>query len=250
MKGDQAQLDSPHSARTEFRTTHWSLVLAAAERESVESDAALERLCRAYWYPLYAHVRRQGNDPHEAQDLTQAFFERLLEKSFLRAVDRNKGRFRAFLLTALDHFLANEWRRGHARKRGGGRTIVSLDDESIENRYSLEPTHDETPERLFERRWALTVLERAMNRLGAECDTSARAALFDAVRSLIGGDRADLPHSMLAARLGMIENAFNLALHRLRRRYGELIREEIAETVAGPHEVDHELRHLMKCIRS
>jgi len=225
-------------------------VLAAAGQPSATADEALERLCRSYWYPLYAHVRRRGHAPEEAQDLTQAFFERLLEKSFLRAADRNKGRFRSFLLTALDHFLANEWRRGQAQKRGRGRALFSLDDESSEERYRLEPLHDETPERLFERRWALTVLERAMQRLQAECATSGKANHFEMLKPVIGGDRADLPHALIAERLGLTENALNLALLRLRRRYGELIREEIAETVAAPNEVDDELRHLMQCIRS
>ena len=225
-------------------------MLAAAEKESGSADAALERLCRAYWYPLYAHVRRRGYDAQEAPDLTQAFFERLLEKSFLRAVDRNKGRFRTFLLTAVDHFLANEWRRGHARKRGGGRALISLDDESVEGRYQLEPAHHETPEKLFERRWALTLLDQAMHRLSVESAASGKTDLFDAVKPLIGGDRADLPHSQLAACLGLTENALNLSLLRLRRRYGELIREEIAQTVASPGEVDEELRHLMEAVRN
>lgn len=224
-------------------------MLAAAEQNSASADAALERLCRAYWYPLYAHVRRRGNDPHQAQDLTQAFFERLLEKSFLRAVDRNKGRFRAFLLTALDHFLANEWRRAHAQKRGRGVPGLSLDDDSNENRYRLEPMHEETPERLFERRWALAVLEQGMDRLQAECHAGGKAGLFDVVKPLIGGDRADLPCAAIAGRLDLTVNALTLALHRLRRRYGELIREEIAATVASPQEVEDELRHLKECLR-
>ncbi len=224
-------------------------MLAAAENEAGGADAALERLCLAYWYPLYAHVRRRGYDAQEAPDLTQAFFERLLEKSFLRAVDRNKGRFRTFLLTALDHFLANEWRRSHTCKRGGGRSVLSLDDESVEDRYRLEPRHDESPEKLFERRWALTLLDQAMSRLGGESASSGKSALFEAVKPLIGGDRADLPHSELAARLGLTENALNLALLRLRRRYGELIREEIAGTVASPQEVEEELRCLIEAVR-
>lgn len=225
-------------------------MLAAAEKDTGNADAALERLCRAYWYPLYAHVRRRGYDAQEAPDLTQAFFERFLEKSFLRAVDRNKGRFRTFLLTALDHFLANEWRRGQARKRGGGRALISLDDDTVEERYRREPAHHETPEKLFERRWALTLLDQAMNRLGGESAASGKTDLFDAVKPLIGGDRIDLPHSHLAARFGLTENAFNLALLRLRRRYGELIREEIAQTVASPGEVDEELRHLVDVVRA
>jgi RNA polymerase sigma-70 factor (ECF subfamily) len=232
-----------------FATTHWSVVLMARGGEETGATEALEKLCRAYWYPLYAHVRRRGHDPHEAQDLTQAFFERLLNRGFLRAVDRNKGRFRTFLLTALDHFLANERRRAWARKRGGGKTHFSLDDESVEDRYRQEPQHEETAERLFERQWALTVLENSMRRLEAECAAAGKAALFAALQPLLGGDRADRPHSVLAAQLGLTENALNLALLRLRRRYGELVREEIAQTVARPEEVDEELRHLMECIR-
>jgi RNA polymerase sigma-70 factor (ECF subfamily) len=232
-----------------FLTTHWSVVLAAAGQPSATADEALERLCRAYWYPLYAHVRRRGHGPDEAQDLTQAFFARLLEKSFLRAADRNKGRFRSFLLAALDHFLTNEWRRGQARKRGGGKVLFSIDDAANEHRYVHEPHHDETPERLFERRWAFTVLERAMQRLESEYTACGKAEHFEALKSLIGGDRADLPHSVIAARLRLTTKALNLALFRMRRRYGELIRAEIAETVAQPGDVDAELRHLMQCIR-
>ncbi len=233
-----------------FLTTHWSVVLAAANHDSKGADEALERLCRAYWYPLYAHVRRRGHEPHEAQDLTQAFFERLLQKSFLRAVDRNKGRFRSFLLTALDHFLANEWRRGQSQKRGGGKPLFSLDDDSVEDRYRHEPQHDETPERLFERRWALTVLEQAMARLANEYAALGKTRLFETLKPVLGGDRAELPHRQIAARLDLTENALNLSLHRLRRRYGELIREVIAETVARPEEVDDELRQLMQCLRA
>jgi RNA polymerase sigma factor (sigma-70 family) len=233
-----------------FLTTHWSVVLAAAGQPSASADEALERLCRAYWYPLYAHVRRRGREPHEAQDLTQAFFERLLQKSFLRAVDRNKGRFRSFLLTALDHFLANEWRRGQSQKRGGGKPLIYFDDDSVEDRYRHEPQHEETPERLFERRWALTVLEQAMVRLANEYASLGNTTLFETLKPVLGGDRADLPHSQIAARLELTENALNLALFRLRRRYGELIREVIAETVARPEEVDDELRHLMQCLRA
>jgi RNA polymerase sigma-70 factor (ECF subfamily) len=232
-----------------FRTTHWSLVLTASN-ESDEARPALESLCRSYWYPLYAHVRRRGYDADEAQDLTQAFFARLLEKNFLRAADRNKGRLRTFLLTALDHFLAKEWRRGNARKRGGGLTIVSLDDDPVEERYQNEPAHDENPAKLFERRWALALLDLAMERLGTEAGNSGKTEFFESAKPLIAGDRSDVPQSVLAARLGITENAFNLALLRLRRRYGELIRDEIAQTVASPGEVDAELRYLMNAIRN
>lgn len=228
-----------------FATTHWSVVLTATEEASAAAGEALEHLCRAYWYPLYAHVRRRGHAADEAQDLTQAFFARLLQRSFLQAVDPNKGRFRAFLLTALDHFLANEWRRARAQKRGCGRLVGSLDEEIAEGRYRQEPRHYESPDRLFERRWALAVLEHAMHRLEVEHAASAKAALFAALKPLLGGDRDELPHARLAAQLGLTENAFNLALFRARRRLGELIRLEIAQTVARPEEVDDELRHLM-----
>ena len=249
MAREDSHLLSAANAAVCFTTTHWSVVLAARGEDSPRAEDALAELCRTYWYPLYAYVRRRGQGPHDAQDLTQAFFERLLEKGFLRAADRNKGRFRTFLLTAFDHFLANEWRRGQTRKRGGGRHLISLDDDSVENRYRLEPRHDESPERLFERRWALALLDQAMNRLEQETIASGKALLFDAVKPIIGGDRADLPHSQLAARLGLTANALSLALLRFRRRYGELIREEIARTVADAGSVDEELRHLMECIR-
>jgi RNA polymerase sigma factor (sigma-70 family) len=232
-----------------FATTHWSIVCLAGEGNSPAADAALEQLCRAYWYPLYAHVRRRGHDPDEAQDLTQAFFERLLEKSFLRAVDRNKGRFRTFLLTALDHFLAKEWRRSQTLKRGGGSTFISLDDETAEDRYRLEPVDEATPERVFERRWALTLLDRAMEHLGAESAAAGKAPIFEALKSVLGGDPVEVSQTELAVRLGMTANALNVALARLRRRFGELVREEIAQTVSQPGEVDEELRCLAAALR-
>jgi RNA polymerase sigma-70 factor (ECF subfamily) len=235
--------------RAVLATTHWSVVLAAGQSDCPGATEALERLCRAYWYPLYAYVRRRGYDASEAEDLTQAFFERLLEKRYPRAVDPQKGKFRSFLLASLEHFLAKEWRRVNTLKRGAGRPVVSLDADTAEDRFRLELAHHETPEKLFERRWALALLDQAMDRLGEECAAAGKAAVFEALKPLLGGERSDVSQADLAARLGMTENALNVALSRLRRRDGELVREEIAQTVAGPADVDEELRCLVAAIR-
>jgi len=244
-----SQTVNPTGDHAGFATTHWSVVLAAGLSDSPGAADALERLCRVYWYPLYAYVRRRGYDAPEAEDLTQAFFERLLEKHYLRAVDPRKGKFRSFLLAALEHFLAKEWRRVNTLKRGGGRGFISLDEGTAEHRLGLEPAHEETPEKMFERRWALTLLDHALDRLGQECAASGKATVFESLKPLLGGERPDLPQTELAMRLGMTANALNVALSRLRRRYGELVREEIAQTVADPTDVDEELRCLLVAIR-
>lgn len=230
-----------------FATTRWSLVLAAGRRASPEADRALAALCGTYWYPLYAFARRRGLDAEEARDRTQGFFARLLETEGLAAADRSRGRFRSFLLASFSHFLANEWDRRRARKRGGGRPTLALDFASGESRYGSEPSHDATPERLFERRWALALLDRALGRLEAEYRAAGKADLFDALRPALAGDRGT-PYAELAARLGTTEGAVKVAAHRLRGRCREAVRAEIAETVATEADIDDELRHLFEAL--
>lgn len=229
------------SARA-FATTHWSVVLTAGQGPSTESDAALERLCRTYWWPLYAFVRRRGHEPHDAQDLTQEFFARLLAKDFLRAVDRSKGKFRSFLLAALEHFLANEWRRTRAQKRGGGARVISLDDTSTENRYEQLASSALSAEQVFEQQWAMTLLEQAVSRLRGEFAGAGKEALFNEIKIFLtkrAGGYADL-----AVKLQTSEAALKMAVSRMRQRYVEVLREEIASTVSSPAEVDEELRAL------
>ncbi len=224
------------------------MVVAAGRARSDDSQRALAALCECYWYPLYAFVRRRGCSVTDAQDLTQAFFGELLEKDRLRAADRSRGRFRSFLLAALEHFLANEWRKAGAAKRGGRRTHISIDLEHGEERYRLEPAHDITPEKLFERRWALALLDRTLARLREEYAKRGKPDLFDRLKSSLGGDKRALPYAQLAVELKMTEAAVKVAVHRLRRRYREILRGEIADTVASPEQVDGELRDLFRAL--
>jgi RNA polymerase sigma-70 factor (ECF subfamily) len=213
---------------------------------STHAHAALARLCELYWYPLYAFVRRQGHAPHDAQDLTQEFFARLLEKGWLSAVRQQHGRFRSWLLASVKHFLANEWDWLKAEKRGGRAQIVSIDEVTAEGRYREEPADSETAERLFDRRWATTLLDRVLARLRAEFSADGKTAHFDALKETLTGDSR--PYTEIAEELGMSEGAVKVAVHRLRERYRNLIRTEVAETVAAPGEVDAELRHLLNSL--
>ena len=228
-----------------FVTTHWSVVLSARQKDSPESAAALETLCCTYWYPLYAYVRRQGHSPPDAQDLTQEFFARLLQKDYLKAAAREKGRFRTFLIVALKRFLANEWDRLRAQKRGGGQHPVSLDTELAEERYRIEPAADATADRVFERRWALTLLDRTMTRLREEFAASGRAREFDRLKGCLTAERGEIAYAEIASELEMSEGAARVAVHRLRKRFREVFREEIAQTVSGPEEIEEEVRYLM-----
>lgn len=229
----------------QFTTTHWSQVLAARGEDTAHARQALSQLCAAYWYPLYAYIRRRGNDVAEAEDLTQAFFERFLEQDLLHDVTPGLGRFRSFLLTALKHFLANEWKRTQAQKRGGGRAILSFDEEKAEARYQREPTDLVTPESLYEKRWALTVLDRVLVRLREEFVASERAELFDQLKIFLTVDQPGCSYGELAVRTGLKEGTIKVAVHRLRRRYGDLLRSEIADTLKDPNEVEDEVRHLI-----
>ena len=230
-----------------FPTTQWSVVLAARGRIGAEACEALEALCNAYWYPLYVYIRGRGHDPETARDLTQAFFADLLERDFLRPVDPAKGRFRAFLLASLKNFLGHQRERTQALKRGAGVPTLSLDGEDAERRFGREPVENLTPEQIFERRWGLTIMERAMERL--EAASSSRAGQFDRLRGYLTGAEPAVSYRQVAADLGLSEGAVKTAVHRLRQEYGRLLREEIAATIADPGELDDELRHLLTVIR-
>ena len=243
IHGSEAQ------AAGHFVTTRWSQVVAAGRpTDSTHARAALEQLCQSYWYPLYAYVRRQGHAPHDAQDLTQAFFARLLERNALGAADRERGRFRSFLLATLKNFLRDEWDKLRAQKRGGGQAVISLDAGDAESRYALEPADTLTADRIFERRWAMLLLDRALERLRAEHETAGKLAQFEPLKASLAGSRESQPYSELATQLGLSEGAVKVAVHRLRQRYREVIRAEIAETVASEAEVESELRHLMAAL--
>lgn len=227
-----------------FATTHWSVVLAAKGSNTTDATEALEKLCRAYWYPLYAYVRRQGENPQDAQDLTQGFFTRLLEKDYLAQVDRAKGKFRSFLLAALKHFLADERDKARAQKRGGGRPLISLDAQEAEERYRLEPAHDLTPEKLFERRWALSLLFAVFDRLAQDYAEAGKAELFQVIQAFLTPNDGQADYASAARRLNMKEGAVRMAVHRMRRRYGILFRQEVAHTVSTEDEIDDEMNQL------
>jgi RNA polymerase sigma-70 factor (ECF subfamily) len=232
-----------------FHTTRWSIVVAAGNRAAPDAQAALAALCETYWPAVYGFVRRKGHDADAAGDLTQAFFCRVLEKNTVGEADRGRGKFRSFLLSAVKFFLANEFDKATAQKRGGNRRKLSLDFDSAESRLFLEPAHDDTPERLFDRQWAITVLERAMARLREEHTAGDRLALFERLKSSITAGDDAASHAETAAALDMSEGAVKVAAHRLRKRYRELLRAEIAETVANASEIDDEIRDLFAALR-
>jgi len=227
-----------------FSTTQWSVVLTARDHADTSGKEALAGLCEKYWFPLFSFVRRQGSDPDAAADLTQEFFRYLLEENLLKNVERSAGRFRSFLLASLRHFLSHERERARAQKRGGNVRILSLDAAAANARYVLEPIDRLTPEEIFEHRWALTVLERALERLHIGLDDQGRAR-FDRLRPYLFGERPAPPYAQLATELDTTEGAVRNTIHRLRRRFGEEIRAEIADTVSIPEEIDDEVRHLL-----
>lgn len=231
-----------------FVTTRWSVVLAAGHGDTTGAHDALAQLCKSYWYPLYAYARRGGCSPHDAQDLTQEFFARLLAGNWVAEADRQRGRFRSFLLSAMKHFMANEWHKAQAQKRGGGQPILSLDDDSAEHRYRLEPAEKATPESLFERGWALTLLDGVLARLEDEYRRTGKLAWLETIRPSLTTDREAIDYTAVAHKLGMTETAARVAVHRLRQRYRQLIRAEVASTVASPEEVEAEMRHLFQAL--
>ena len=248
MKAEPAQLQRDARASGAFSTTHWSAVLQAGREFSPEAQEALETLCRRYWYPLYVHVRRLGWGPDDAQDLTQQFFTRFLERRYFERADPERGRFRSFLLTSLKHFLTDEWEKLRTQKRGGGQRSISWDGVDPEDRYRLEPAEHLTPDRIYEKRWAGILLENVLNQLKVEYEKAGRAGEFDQLKSCVWGDGDAGTYGELAVRMKVGENAVKVAVHRLRKRFREQLRLEVLKTVSSPEEVDAELRHLRQLL--
>jgi DNA-directed RNA polymerase specialized sigma24 family protein len=244
-------MNLPHdSAAPSFHTTHWSLVLLAAGREGRGADDALEALCREYWPPLYSFIRRRGETVAEAQDLTQEFFARLLAKNYLQAADRERGRFRAFLIGSLKHFLANERKAARAQKRGGGKQVFSLDFEAAEAKYLAEPVDERTPEQIYEQQWAVLLIERVLQRVEQEFTSSGKGDQFQKLRYVLVVGPDTPGYAAIAADLQTTEAAVKMAVHRLRKRYRELLREEIGQTVADEAEIEGELKELFAALAS
>lgn len=241
MAHEQSPVSESGGKAEPFATTNWSLVLAAGQRGSAESAAALERLCAIYWPPLYAYVRRRVADVHEAQDLTQAFFERVLEKDYLADADPERGRFRAFLLTAFQHFLSKEWDKAKAQKRGGGRRLLPFD---VVSQPASEPASELTAEQVFEREWAITLLLRVMQRLQREMERDGKGRQFNALKAIFTGDSRGTKYSDAARELGLSDAATRMGASRMRQRYRVLLRDEIAATVSSPDDVEDEIRRL------
>lgn len=239
----------PPSGPGDFATTRWSLVLSAGRKSSPSAQAALAELCRRYWYPLYVFARRSVANVEDARDLTQEFFVRLLEKKTLAHADPQRGRFRSFLLTSLKHFLSNEWDKAKRHKRGGGRSTISLDFAARDAELAFEPAHNCTPERLFERHWALTLLDQVLGALRAEYAAADKEELFECLKGSLAAQASAATYASTAARLGMTAGAVKAAAHRLRKRYRELLRAEVAQTVAEPADVEDELRDLFAALR-
>ena len=239
----------PNAGAREFRTTHWSVVLAAGGN-SETAHSALEKLCLAYWYPVYGFIRWRGNDEHHAKDLTQEFFARLLASDSLQTVSPERGRFRTFLLAAVKNFLANDWRDSQRLKRGGGKEILSWDGFDPEERFSHEPSDGASPESWFDRRWAQAVVKSALERLGAEMQREGIQQRFEVLKVFLQGDGAGLSYAQAAQRVGLSEPATKTAIFRMRRRYGELIREQVAETVGASGDVEAEMQHLVSALSS
>jgi RNA polymerase sigma factor (sigma-70 family) len=248
MKTDPDKLHDSFGADGLFRTTHWSVVLAAKTGDESEISQAMEQLCRAYWYPLYAFVRRRGASAADAQDLTQQFFHQLLQRDFLRNIARERGRFRSFLLAALKNFLVSAWHKEHAAKRGGGQLIISWEDLGAEQRYAEEPADNVSPDRLFDQRWALAVMEQAMTQLRVELEAAGKGDHFARLRPFLSreGDRQE--YAAIGQVWGVSAGAVTVAIHRLRRRYGDVLRGIVAQTVPGPDEVEDEIRFLVEQI--
>jgi RNA polymerase sigma factor (sigma-70 family) len=243
---------TPNSAPTTgqwFATTHWSVVLTARDSESPHAAEAMEKLCRTYWYPLYAYARRQGRQHEDAQDLTQAFFADFLEKKYVARADRDRGRFRNFFLTSFKNFLSNEWDRARTARRGGGQKLLSWDAQSAENRYAIEPVEAQAPDKAFEKSWAVATLEQALARLREEYSAAGKGAVYENLKLHLWEEKGAETYAGLGARLGMTEAAIKMAVMRLRQRCREALRTEVAHTVENPSEVNEELRYLLSVLR-
>jgi RNA polymerase sigma factor (sigma-70 family) len=233
----------------QFPQTRWSVVLAACDSNEQQATRALDELCRAYWFPLYVYVRRRGASPEDAEDLTQGYFAALIERGYLTQVDRERGKLRSFLLTTLKHYLADEWGRASALKRGQGQRPISIDAANAEERYAMEPADEASPDRLFDRRWALTLLDNVLAALRANYSAAGQECLFDGLKKFLAWNSTSEAYREAAAELGIKENAVRVAVFRLRRRYGDLLREQVADTVTSPDEVPAELEHLLSLMR-
>jgi RNA polymerase sigma factor (sigma-70 family) len=231
-----------------FVTTHWTAVAVAGRTDAPAARAALEQLCRTYWHPIYAYLRRNGQSPEDAKDLTQAFFARLLERNTIARADRERGRFRSFLLASLKHFLAHEWEKARTLKRGGAIRFEPLQFDTAETRCAQPAAAGDTPDRAFDRQWAMALLDAVLGRLQSEYADAGKARLFEGLKDTLSGGRAEIPYRDLALRLAVSEGAVKVAAHRLRRRYRELLREEIAGTVADANDVESELRELFAAL--
>lgn len=240
--------ETSSAPRDVFVTTRWTMVLSAGRKSSPHSDRALAELCQAYWYPLYAFVRRQGKTKEDAEDLVQAFFVGFLAQNYLEGLAAERGKFRSFLLAALKHFLANEWDRAKAQKRGAGAEHLSLNWQDVNDRFHLDPPDPTNPERLFDREWALALLDRVIGRLAEECARDGKAELFTQAKGFLTVGSAAIPYAAAAKALSLDEGALRVAVHRLRKRYRELLRDEIAQTLAEPRQVDEELRSLLAAL--
>jgi RNA polymerase sigma-70 factor (ECF subfamily) len=249
MSPSDSSQDSASAKSRWFATTHWSVVLTASDGASPQAAEALENLCRTYWYPLYAYARRKGYSAPDAQDLTQEFFARFLEKNSLSRADRQRGRFRSFLLTSFQNFLGHEWDRARTEKRGGGWTFISWDERAAEGRYQLDGTPDLPPDKIFEQRWAFTLFQQALTRLREEAVASGKVEQFEQLKSFLSAEPDEGAYADVAARLSLSTGAVAVGVHRLRQRFGHLVREEIAHTVASPAELDEEMRYLIDLMR-
>jgi RNA polymerase sigma factor (sigma-70 family) len=246
MSADGDQGEAAGSRAAWFATTHWSVVLAAGQGSDPMAAEALEQLCRAYWYPLYAFLRRDGYSVEDAQDLVQGFFCHLLQRDIFQTAEPNRGRFRSFLLGTLKHFVSDQRAKAEAQKRGGGRQLISWDQANAEGRFQQEPADVSSADRLFERRWAMTILDRALDRLGEESALAGRGAMFEALKTFVTGEQGPVSYEGMAAKLGLSLSALKSAIFRLRRRYHQLVRDEVSQTVANPGEVEKELRYMLE----
>jgi len=246
--GDTGAPSAPD--RSAFPQTRWSLVVSARDQDSPAAERALSELCELYWFPLYCFVRRKGHSPQDAEDLTQEFFRLVIEKNFLATADAERGKLRSFLLTAMKHFLSDSWRAGNAQKRGGGKVILSLDQKTAEDRYLIEPSHEQTPEALFELHWAQNLLDQIMTKLRAVYHDLGKSDLFEALHEFIAWNSAEGSYGEASAKLGITEGTARVTVFRMRKRYGELLRAQIEETVASPEDVAGELQHIFKILQT
>lgn len=235
-------------SRAWFATTHWSVVLAAGDKADSKSTGALQTLCETYWYPLYAYVRQKGYGSQDAEDLTQSFFMHLLDKDRLGRLTQDKGKFRSFLLTALNHFLVDQWKRNRAQKRGGGQAVLRLDMQDAETRYRQEPVDTTTPEKLFEQNWAVTLLNTVLAQLQQEQADKGKGDQFEQLKFCLTGQRSAVPYAELAENMKVSQAALKVLVHRLRQRYRDLLHQEVAHTVSGLDEVEEELQYLFQVL--